>query len=271
MTYQPIHAYLLLIVRGLICSGLFLFFPLATSSMPQAVAAVVINEIFPKPVPDETAEWIELYNTGPDQVSLGNWRLENIKEPKGTFIMSASVQIPVGGIVALYQSQTGIKLNDEGDEVKLFNPENNQMDSQSYPSTLGFNNSVGRSTDGSGSWTVCEKYTPNHLNDNFCPAPTSAPTPTSTPTPTRSPTQIPSPTPMPTLLPTLTPTSPPEPTRLVTQPQVLAAIMDLTTTPVDKIPDNSRLLGVVALLTGIGLGFVALIGWLVNRHRHQAS
>lgn len=49
------------------------------------------------------------------------------------------------------------------------------------------------------------------------------------------------------------------------------AIADLPAQPTDNKSDNSRLLGIAALATGIGLGFVALIGWLVNRHKHPTQ
>ncbi len=39
-------------------------------------ASVVINELYPKPS-DEQSEWIELYNSGSESVSLNLWKLEN--------------------------------------------------------------------------------------------------------------------------------------------------------------------------------------------------
>lgn len=236
-----------------------------------AQAVVVINEIFPKPVPDESAEWIELYNTGPDAISLGNWRLEDTSGNKSSYTLSASAQIPVGNILTLYQSQTSLILDNQGDTVNLYNPENNLVDSQSYSSTLGFNNSVGRSTDGSGTWTICREYTENHLNENYCPLPTSAPT---------SPAEASS-------LADLSPVasakeeakagpitvSSIDPTLSLIQIVAITPTppLSVTKTPVSSTPDSRQLVGIVTLIIGITLGLIALIGRLINLRQHPAN
>lgn len=199
--------------------GLFLLSPLLPFRQSFVFATVVINEIFPKPSPDETLEWIELYNTGPDPVSLDGWRLENTAGDKKTYTIPSGITISENKFLTFSQTQTGINLYNEGDTVKLFDKDNHQVDSQSYPSILGYNNSMGRSIDGGGTWTVCASYTRNLPNK--CPVPTPLPTPLPTPVPTNTP--KPTMTPLPTFTPFPTqppPTSPIRPLEL-SQAQVL--------------------------------------------------
>ncbi len=188
--------------------GLFFLAPLLFAGRQFAFAAVVINEIYPKPAaPDETAEWIELYNSGPESVFLDRWTLENTVGEKKTFMFNASAIIAANGFLTFSRSQTGLNLHDEGDAVRLSDINNNLIDSQGYPSILGYNTSVGRSIDGAGSWTTCT--TPATYNKpNNCPPPPPTPTPLPTNTPTLSPTPtatlVPTPTIQQTPLPTLT-------------------------------------------------------------------
>lgn len=174
--------------------SLFLLFPLFSFGHSSVFAAVVINEIYPKPN-DETSEWIELYNNGSESVSLNEWKLENTEGEKTSFIIPASRIIAPNGFLTFPRSETNIKLNDIGDTVSLYDIGNTRIDSQSFPSTLGVNTSVGRSTDGGGSWVICTTPATQNLPNN-CPAPTSTPipTPTMSPTNTPIPTEIPPPT-----------------------------------------------------------------------------
>lgn len=163
-----------------------------------AFAAVVINEIFPKP-DNETGEWIELYNTGPDPVSLLGYKLENSSGDKKTYIVDNSIVLPVNGFWTFDQSKTAISLYNEGDRVTLLRPKSDgwdPLDSQSYAGTLGVNNSVGRSSDGGGVWTTCASWTKN-LPNNCPPPPTPAPTtpPADRPSNASVPVVLPSPTP----------------------------------------------------------------------------
>lgn len=265
MTGKYLHQ-LILIISIISYFSLPFWFP----DLTAVQAVVVINEIFPKPVPDETDEWIELYNTGPDAISLGNWRLENTSGTKKTYTMAASAQIPVGGIITLYQSQTGLNLYSEGDTVNLFNPENSLVDSQSYTSTLGYNNSIGRSTDGSGNWTICHEYTQNHLNENYCPLPTATPV-APTPMPTNPPTPHSSFTPFPTQLTTIMQNPTTEQTLIPPSPPQIPNknLNQSSFTPSDPTPDKNHLLGTVTITIGVTLGLIALIGGLVNWHRYR--
>ncbi len=195
-------------IRLFICAvGLFLLSPLYTNS--SAHAAVVINELYPKTEP-VTYEWVELYNTGSEAVSLDRWHLDHTAGDVKSFILNAGAVIGPHGFLTFSGSQTAISFSIEGDTVRLFDVNGTLVDSKSYPGILGYNTSMGQSTDGSGTWTLCTTSTYNMPND--CPQPSPTPTPvptntpqpkadlplTGTPTPTSVPTKIPPPIPTPT-------------------------------------------------------------------------
>lgn len=165
----------------LIC--LFFSIPLSHVS-----AAVVINEIYPKPT-DEQSEWIELYNTGNESVSLNLWKLENTDGEKKTFIINASAIIQPHGFFVFPKSQTGISLRNDGDTVKLIDHQNTVVDSQGFPGILGFNTSIGRTSDGAGVWSTCTA--PTEGSKNSCPEPSPTPSPLVSNSPTPSITAIP--------------------------------------------------------------------------------
>lgn len=180
--------------------GLFFLTPLFAQ---QVFAAVVINEIFPNPnLSNGQEQWIELYNTGSDTVSLNLWKLQN--SAGNTYIIPASGSITPQGFYTVTKSQSAIDLKADGDTVKLFDASGTLVDSQSYESTLGVNNSVGRGPDGGIGMTVCTTNTYNLPNN--CPTPTVTPVPTATPVPTPTDTPAPTDTPIPTSAPTPAPT-----------------------------------------------------------------
>lgn len=174
----------LILARSIVVGiGIFFVIPVLFPKNVAVSAAVVINELFPKPS-DETSEWIELYNTGPETVSVEGWKLENSAGDKKQFTFSAGIDIPAGGFYSVSQAVTNISLFNEGDTVNLLDKNNSRADSQGYSSTLGYNTSVGRHVDGSGNWSICTS--PTYNGPNSCPPP--PPLPTFTPTPTESPT-----------------------------------------------------------------------------------
>jgi hypothetical protein len=161
-------------------------------------AEVVINELYPKTDP-ASQEWIELYNNGDEAVSLNQWKLQNSNGEMKQFVLNASWIIPSKGFLTFTGAQTGISFSLSGDTVQLFDGNSNQIDAQGYPSILGYNNSMGRSTDGGGTWALCTTSTYNLPNNCPQPSPTLTPIPTMTPVPTVSP--LPTDSPAPTLTP----------------------------------------------------------------------
>lgn len=231
----------------IVAIALFLLSPLFTNT--SARAAVVINELLPKTDPT-TDEWVELYNTGAESVSLDRWHIDHIAGDAKSYILNAGAVIQPRGFLTFSSTQTAISFSIEGDTVRLFDANGTLADSQSYPGILGYNTTMGRSTDGGDGWVICAPApyaaTPNGPN-NCPPAPTPTPTAGVTPYPTATavPTPLPTDTPIPALTPTPTP-APSTPAQMTfgsflpspAQTQVLGAQNALSPTPT---PDQTTL------------------------------
>lgn len=246
----------------------FLFLTPHISKSRQVYAAVVINEVLPKPS-DDQSEWIELYNSGNDSVSLNTWKLENTSDGGKSYILNASWIIPGKGFLLLSKSQTGINLSIEGDTVKLVDNNGTVADSQSYPGTLGFNTSIGRSTDGAGVWTSCSEATP--AAGNKCPEPSVTPTsimtttPIATPVPTASPTQY--------TFPTLTAEPDnklPEERGIQTTPTVSPTLSpDVIAIPIPSALVIPKTVLIQAAVVLVAWGILALIAYIHKKRRRR--
>ena len=183
---------------------LTLFFLAPFFTHTSVYAAVVINELLPKTDP-ASREWIELYNTGSETISLDRWHIDHTAGDVKSFILPANALVSPHGFLTFSGTQTAIVFSVEGDTARLFDANGTLVDSKNYPGTLGYNTSIGRSTDGGDGWANCapDPYTATPDKPNNCPP---APTPTPTPTPVNTPTPTPRP------LPTNTPSPIPTPT-----------------------------------------------------------
>lgn len=178
---------------------------------------MVINEIYPKTA-DSSQQWIELYNTSAEPISIDRWKLTTSSNGN-SFTFNASAIIAAKSFLTIHQPQSNITFSITGDTVQLFDENSSLRDSQTYQGVLGYNTAMGRTLDGDGVWALCTLPTSNQPNS--CPVPTATPMPpTSNPTPPPpTPTEIPgivSPTetagiitPLPTRLVTVIPTLPP--------------------------------------------------------------
>ena len=256
--------------RLIIAIGLFLLLPFMSIGRVSVSAAVLINEICPKECGDEKTQWVELYNNGENPVSLEGWKLQNTSGNNHTFTIPGGYIINPGpgNFWAFDQSLTSIQMDGQGDTVILLDSGNNQKDSQSYPSILGYNTSMGRSVDGSGTWAMCTSWTKNLAN--ICPAPTVTPTPLPTQVP-----KLPASTPSPTLTPTPTAVprvSTPTPTSIFTaanqsaQSQVLG-LTDKPATSADLKKSTVRWYLGVASLCIAALALLTLVVRWYSRKR----
>ena len=153
--------------------------------VPPVQASVVINEFLPDPSSDNDAtEWIELYNTGPDGVDLAGWKLDDIDGGTSPYEIASGSSIASSAFLVFEKAESRIALNNDGDTVRLLNSEGSVVDSYSYGSTSQ-DVSIGRTTNGGGSWVTCTS--PTKGSGNNC----SDPSPTATSTPTKPPTQAP--------------------------------------------------------------------------------
>ena len=93
--------------------------------------AIRITELFPNPAGRDDGEWIELYNPNNAIVSLEGWVLDD--EDGGSKPYSITDRaIGERAYLILGKEETRITLNNSSDEVRLFNPEEDLVDSVPY-------------------------------------------------------------------------------------------------------------------------------------------
>lgn len=80
---------------------------------------IIINELYPDPNSGES-EWIELYNNSSETVDLRDWILED--EGLKQYKISNSFSIQPFGFLTISYIDSKITLNNDGDLIKLFDP-----------------------------------------------------------------------------------------------------------------------------------------------------
>ena len=121
---------------GCLILGIWLSF-----SFSSATAAVVISELMAsntRTLPDEDGafpDWIELHNTGPEEISLEHWTLsDSLKTPASKRWNFPATPLPANGFLIVFASgkdrripgsplHTSFQLNRAGDSIILRNPE----------------------------------------------------------------------------------------------------------------------------------------------------
>ena len=143
-------------IRGTPGSTNSLFFP--TPAPTFIPGRIVINEVLIRPHYDwqgtggvTTAdEFIELFNTGPGDVNLRGWILDDTGlGGSSPYIFDDDEVLPAGGFLALFRSKTHIALNDTGDSVRLSAPDGRLINRITYLKVRAYNLSYGRLPDGS--------------------------------------------------------------------------------------------------------------------------
>lgn len=86
---------------------------------------IMINEIYPDPAEGEE-EFIELKNTGTSAVDLTDWKITDASGK--SYTLSGTIT----DYFVIYQSQSKIYLNNDGDTVKLWQPDGNLLEEVSY-------------------------------------------------------------------------------------------------------------------------------------------
>lgn len=180
---------------------LILIIPLLFLPQKAFAADVVINEVYANP-PDESNEFIELYNTSSSSVTISGWTVSDTEGSTDTYTLPTETTIGAGEYKVFKKGTTGITLNNDNDGVILKNG-SSEVDSTTYSSTIS-GKSWSRIPNGTGSFV--NNTDPTEGASNASPPPTDTPTPTKTPTPVPSATPTKTPTPAPSATPAKTPT-----------------------------------------------------------------
>lgn len=242
------------------------FITAITFSMPPCVfAGVVINEFA-----TDSPQKVELYNTGPDAVTVDAWYIDD--EGGSTFYqIPPNSQILQPHQCIVYTSGNFNFNSASSDTVRLFSDAASPItsgailiDSHTYTTGPGTGKSYLRKPDGADTWVIENSSfgLSNELAAD-CTSAASAPTPTFTPTPlaTPAPTLTPHPAPSntPTLTstptPTLTPTPTSTPSPTLTQPKLY--INEVYARPMEDQPEWIEIFN-------DGDTSIDLIGWSID-------
>ena len=165
-------------------SGLLAFVLFSFINVNNANAQLYINEFmasndFALPGPEgDYPDWIEIYNAGAEDVMLGGYYMsDKLDEPDAMYQIPDtypdSVTVPAGGYILFYANKgqetsvlnLNFKLKGDGEQVGLWDPEQNVLDSLTYGQQYA-DTSYGRYPDGDNNWSLMVDYTPGAPNSD---------------------------------------------------------------------------------------------------------
>ncbi|MDP9353021.1 MAG: lamin tail domain-containing protein, partial [Chloroflexota bacterium] len=126
----------------------------APTTTPYPHVEIYVNEVLSQPDTDWNGdgsvdtndEWVELYNKGDSDVDLDEWVIDDGPGGSDPFMLR-SLFIRSDGYFVLFSSATGLRLNDSGDQVRLYRSDGALADDLHVP-PLDPDQSVGRYPDG---------------------------------------------------------------------------------------------------------------------------
>lgn len=126
--------------------------------------SLMISEVFPDPIGDDAAnEFIELYNYSQQDIDIAGWKFAEVSGKVFTLPTNVSSSVPSREYFALYRSASGLVLNNNGgDQIALFDPNGDLVDSMQYTGTAVEGKSLSLDADGEWKWT--SKVTPGTVN-----------------------------------------------------------------------------------------------------------
>lgn len=103
-----------------------------TPISPSGKPSVVINEALPNPVGSDDAEFVELYNSGSEKVSLLGWSLDDGPGGSNPYKINEEIIIEPKEYLVFERAETDIALNNNTDEIRLFDSNNQLVDATGY-------------------------------------------------------------------------------------------------------------------------------------------
>ncbi|MFH0819440.1 MAG: lamin tail domain-containing protein [bacterium] len=123
---------------------------------------LLINEILPDPEGSDEGEFIEIYNPGNFDINLKDWSIDDEDGGSRPYKIKTDLIIKAGLFAVIKKQESGLALNNDGDQVRLFNPENKLIDEISYePAPAGASFALASS----GNWFWTDKITPGKINE----------------------------------------------------------------------------------------------------------
>ena len=117
--------------------------------------------------PDETDEWIEIFNTNNFEVDLSLWQITDTVGKTTIYTFPKGTKISPQNFLVIKRPETKITLNNNSDGLNLLQPDGKITDSLSYEKTL-----KGQSYNRLGDkWLWSENLTPGAINIIPTPVP----------------------------------------------------------------------------------------------------
>ena len=96
-------------------------------------SGILINEILPSPEgADDQNEWIEIFNQNNFEVLLSDWKITDTVGKITTYSFPKGTKIPPQGFLVLSRPTTKITLNNDGDGLKLIQPDGKLINEVNY-------------------------------------------------------------------------------------------------------------------------------------------
>lgn len=125
---------------------------------------IILNEVLPNPEgADETEEWIELYNQNDFSVNLSDWQIRDIEGSTTIYTLPKGTEILANGFLVLKRPDTKISLNNTGDGLNFYSPDQKIADSMAFKNAP-LNQSYNKTGNG---WDWSEKPTMGSINIVF--------------------------------------------------------------------------------------------------------
>jgi len=106
---------------------------LETGALQSYPGEIMFNEILPSPEgPDSENEWIEIFNQNNFEVLLSDWKITDTVGKITTYSFPKGTKIPPQGFLVLSRPTTKITLNNDGDDLKLIQPDGKIVDELTY-------------------------------------------------------------------------------------------------------------------------------------------
>jgi hypothetical protein len=95
--------------------------------------SILLSEVMPNPEgTDNDYEWIEIYNEGTEDVNLGNWSLDDEEAGSDPYQFPSDTIIEAQDFLVIYRPESGLALNNDTDQVRLFDFQDTLIDSVTY-------------------------------------------------------------------------------------------------------------------------------------------
>lgn len=99
--------------------------------------SVIFSEIYPNPTKeDNQVEWVELFNSGGEDVNLGNWQLDDAEGGSKPFTLTDKTIIKAGSALLIDSKQSKLSLANTSDQVRLFNYQGDLISQIEYDESI---------------------------------------------------------------------------------------------------------------------------------------